>query len=98
MAQSINIKIAGRAYNLHVTSPEQEEVIRMAAEDINKKIAHYQEKFPTKGITEIMSFMALNVCMNNIILQKKVKDTKDEVDGLAEMLGSYLESNDKASR
>ena len=98
MAQSINIKIAGRAYNLHVTSPEQEEVIRKAAEDINKKIAHYQEKFPNKGMTEILSFMALNVCMNNIVLQKKCKDTKDEVDDLVEMLGSYLENIDRASR
>ena len=98
MAQSINIKIAGRPYNLTATSPEHEEVIRKAAEDVNRKIAQYQEKFPKTGMSDIISFMALNVCMNNIILQKKVKDTKDEVDGLTEMLGSYLETNDKASR
>jgi len=98
MAQSINIKIAGRAYNLLATSPEQEEVIRKAAEDINTKIAHYQEKFPSKGMTEIMSFMALNVCMNNIVLQKKVKDMKEAEEDLAGMLESYLENIDKASR
>ena len=98
MAQSINIKIAGRPYNLSAATPEHEEVIRKAAEDVNRKIEQYQQKFPKTGMSDIMAFMALNVCMNNIILQKKVKDTKDEVDGLAEMLGSYLESNDKASR
>ena len=59
MAQSINIKIAGRPYNLTATSPEHEEVIRKAAEEVNAKIAQYQEKFPNKGLTEILSFMAL---------------------------------------
>ena len=98
MAQSIKIKIAGREYPLLAASPEQEEVIRKAAEDINKKIDHYQEKFPTKGMIEIMSFMALNVCMNNIVLQKKLNDMKEAEEDLAGMLESYLENIDKASR
>ena len=98
MAQSINIKIAGRPYNLVATSPEQEEVIRKAADELNKKIALYQEKFPNKGMTEIMSFMALNVCMNNIVLQQKMHDMKQEGDDLAKMLESYLENIDKTSR
>ena len=72
MAQSINIKIAGRPYNLTATSPEHEEVIRKAAEDVNRKIAQYQEKFPKTGLSDIMAFMALNVCMNNIVLQKQI--------------------------
>ena len=37
MAQSINIKIAGRPYNLTATSPEHEEVIRKAADEVNSK-------------------------------------------------------------
>ena len=98
MAQSINIKIAGRPYNLTATSPEHEEVIRKAAEDVNRKIAQYQEKFPTKGLAEILSFMALNVCMNSIVLQKQVKAMKDAEESLARELGRYLDTIDKTSR
>ena len=98
MAQSINIKIAGRQYNLSATSPEHEEVIRKAADDVNRKISQYQEKFPNKGLTEIISFMALNVCMNSIMLQKQLKGMKDAEDGLAKELERYLEDIEKTSR
>ena len=98
MAQSINIKIAGRPYNLSATSPEHEEIIRKAADDVNKKIAQYHEKFPSKGLTEIMSFMALNVCMSNILLQRQVNTMKEGEELLAKDLERYLENIDKSSR
>ena len=98
MAQSINIKIAGRPYNLTATSPEHEEVIRKAAEEVNAKIAQYQEKFPTKGMIEILSFMALNVTMNNIVLKSQVKGMKDAEEVLAKELERYLENIEKTSR
>ena len=98
MAQSITIKIAGRPYDLTATSEEHEEVIRMAANDVNRKISQYQEKFPNKGMTEIMSFMALNVCMNNIVLNKHLKDMQEAEGKLAMELERYLEDTDKMSR
>jgi len=98
MAQSINIKIAGRPYNITATSAEHEEVIRKAADDINKKISQYQEKFPNKGLTEILSFMALNVSMANIVLQKQMKDMKDAESALAKELERYLDKIDDTSR
>jgi cell division protein ZapA (FtsZ GTPase activity inhibitor) len=75
-----------------------EEVIRKAADEINSKIAQYQDKFPNKGLTEILSFMALNVCMNNIILQKQALRMKDAEESLAKELERYLHYIDKSSR
>ena len=98
MAQSISIKIAERTYSLKVTSPDQEEVIRKAADDINRKVALYQEKFPDKGILEILSFVTLNVCMANITLQKQMKTMEDEETALAKELDGYLDNIDKNSR
>ena len=95
MAQSINIKIAGRPYNLSATSPEHEEIIRKAADEVNRKIAQYQEKFPSKGMTEIMSF---NVCMSNILLQRQVDGMKEDETRLAAELERYLENIDRNSR
>ena len=98
MAQSIKIKIAGRPYNLTATSPEHEEVIRKAADDVNRKIAQYQEKFPNTGMSDIMSFMALNVCIANITLQKQMKEMTEKEEMLAKELEGYLDNIDKNSR
>ena len=98
MAQSINIKIADRNYPLKVNSPEHEEVIRKAADDINKMVAKYQDRFPGKGMIEILSFVALNVCMSNITLQKQAQAMEEEGAALARELESYLENTDRNSR
>ena len=98
MAQSINIKIADRPYPLKVNSPEHEEVIRKAADDINKMVAKYQDKFPGKGMIEILSFVALNTCMSNITLNRQIKDMTDGEAMLAKELEGYLENIDKNSR
>ena len=98
MEQSIKIKIADREYPLKVSSPEKEEVIRKAAADLNKKINLYQDKYPTKGMIEILSFVALNVSMTNVVLQKQI-DTFNESEGLlAQELQNYLKNIDKNSR
>ena len=98
MAQSINIKIADRTYPLKVNSPEHEEVIRKAADDINKMVTKYQDRFPGKGMIEILSFVALNTCMSNITLNKQIKEMTDGEAVLAKELESYLENIEKNSR
>ena len=98
MSQSISIKIADRTYPLKVNSPEHEEVIRKAAEDINKMVAKYQDRFPGKGMIEILSFVALNTCMSNITLNKQMKEMTDAEEMLAKELEGYLENTDKNSR
>ena len=96
--QSISIKIADRPYSLKVTSPEQEEVIRKAAEEVNRKISAYQDRMPGKGMVELLSFAALNVCMSNINLQEQLKMLAQEEQGLVKELEGYLENIDKNSR
>ena len=98
MAQSINIKLADRTYPLKVNSPEHEEVIRKAADDINKMVAKYQEKFPGKGLVEILSFVALNTCMSNIPINRQMKELVDGEAMLAKELEGYLDNIDKNSR
>ena len=98
MEQSIKIKIADREYPLKVSSPEKEEVIRKAAADLNRKISLYQDKYPNKGMIEILSFVALNVSMMNVVLEKQVDSLKKGEENLASELQSYLENIDRNSR
>ena len=98
MEQSIKIKIADREYPLKVSSPEKEEVIRKAAADLNKKITLYQEKYPNKGMIEILSFVALNVSMTNVVVQKQIETMKESEESLAKELERYLDNIDKSSR
>ena len=98
MEQSIKIKIADREYPLKVSSPEKEEVIRKAAADLNKKITLYQEKYPNKGMIEILSFVALNVSMTNVVTQKQIEAMREGEENLAKELQGYLENMNKNSR
>ena len=98
MAQSITIKIADRPYSLKVTSPEQEELIRKAADEVNRKVSAYQDRMPGKGMVELLSFAALNVCMANLSLQDLLKEIAREEKSLADELEGYLENIDKNSR
>ena len=98
MAQNISIKIADRPYSLKVTSPEQEELIRKAADEVNRRVRAYQDKLPGKGTVEFLSFAALNVCMTNISLQEQLKDMAKEEKELADELEGYLDNIDKNSR
>ncbi len=95
MAQNITIKIADRPYSLKVNSPEQEELIRKAADELNRKVRAYQDKLPGKGTVELLSFAALNVCMANISLKDQLSEHAREEEVLARELEGYLENIDK---
>ena len=73
-------------------------MIRKAAADLNKKINLYQDKYPTKGMIEILSFVALNVSMTNVVLQKQIETFNESETVLAQEFQSYLENIDKNSR
>ena len=97
MEQSIKIKIAEREYPLKVTSPQQEEAIRKAAQEINRQIQAYQSRYADKTLVEL-SIMALNVCVNNISLNRQMRGVKEAEEILAKELEGYLDNIDKNSR
>ena len=91
MDQKISIKIAGRTYNLMATSPQQEEVYRLAAEAINKRLAAYTRKNPDKTIMDLMSLVALNETVYRIGLQKEEEAAENERGQLERDLDRYLQ-------
>ena len=98
MGQKIKVTIAEHEFELTATSPEHEEVIRIAAAEVNGKISQYQEKYPRKVLIDFALLTALNVCINNVVLLRHAKGMKDAEDSLVKELERYLEDTDKTSR
>ena len=98
MAQSINVTIAERSFPLKVNSPEHEELIRKAADESNRKVKFYQEKFPSKSNLEIISLVVLNTGIALAGLQKQMESVLKDEENLMKELDGYLENIDKYSR
>lgn len=97
MGQNIEIFIAGKSYKFTV-SQKQEEIMRKAAQEINTKIKLWQDKFPEKTLSEIVSIVALKICMTEMMMKEKMLEMQQDEVKLAEELDSYLENIDKNSR
>ena len=87
--------IADRSYPVQVKSPEHEEMIRKAVADINKKVKFYLEKFPTKGMVEVMTLVALNLGIMNCGLQMQVESAIEDEASLLKELEDYLQKADE---
>lgn len=92
MEQKIKIKIAEKVFELNAKSQEQEEIIRKAAAMVNSQLTSYQQKFQSKNMDDIFSFIALNDCMTIISLTKQLDAYKKEVQTLQGDLKSYLDN------
>ena len=90
MEQKITIRIAGKDFVLKASSPEEEELIRLAAIDINKHLAAYQTAFPGKALPDILSFVALSEGVAALSWQRKLEAAQGEVKDLSDTLGGYL--------
>ena len=98
MAQSITVTISGRDFPLKVNYPEHEELIRKAADEINRKVKFYLEKFPNKSLNEVMALVALNTGIAYAGLQKQMEIVLGAEANLAAELEGYLENIEKNSR
>jgi cell division protein ZapA (FtsZ GTPase activity inhibitor) len=95
MDQSITLKIAGKDYPLKASSPEMEQIMRIAAEAINKRLGQYNEKFPDKELLDKLVFVTLNETINRIATQRKLAAREEGEKKLLDEMTSYLDSIDR---
>ena len=91
MAQNIKLKIAGIEYPMVVQSPEMEEMMRIAADEISRKYAGYDAKYPDRTFVDKILIITLNETVNRIACQKKMQQLGNEAKGLQEDLEKYLD-------
>ena len=90
MDQNITLKIAGRDFPLKASSPEMEASMRIAAEDINKLMARYDEKYPDKEFAEKLLFVTLTETVGKIAALRKVNSMTDAEQKIMMELKAYL--------
>ncbi len=95
MAQRITVKIAERDYVFNAPNEENEELIRLAAAAINRKLAGYLAKYPGKNMVDILSFVALNECISSISLNRELDRLHKEAENLARETDAYLDNIEK---
>lgn len=95
MEQRIKIRISERTYNLKSENPEQEEMMRKAADEINRMIDAYQSRMQKKEMVDILSLVALNIGMECMKLHRSVHFLEAEALQLKEDTDGYLEDIEK---
>lgn len=98
MAQHIKVKIAEVEYSITALTPEYEELIRLAADEVNRRVAGYQSKYRDRSIAEILSFVALNVTMASIRNKRRIEALDKEEKALEQDTRIYLDKFQKDSR
>ena len=95
MDQKISIKIAERTFNLTAPTPEQEEVIRLAADAINRRLETFTRRNPGKNLVELMSMVALNEGVCRINIQREMAAKEAEAEQLGKDMANYLAQTGK---
>lgn len=95
MAQKITLKIGGHPYAFNAPTPDVEEAMRMAAEEINKKLDDFAAKFPGGKEVDRFAFVALNNTMRKIVLERRVAELRAEADALEKETEIYIGNTEK---
>ena len=88
--QSITLKIAGKEYPLKASTPEMEQLMRIAASEINAMLAKYKERYPDKSELDKLAFVTLNEAVGKLSAQRSAAKVVSETEKLGDSLGAYL--------
>ncbi len=92
MAQNIKLKIAGIEYPMVAATPEMEQAMRTAADEINRKYASYDAKYPDRTPLDKLIIVTLNETVNRIACQNLMKQLGAEAKDLKDETDAYLAS------
>ena len=95
MKSDLNIKvdIGGRPYSLTI-SREEEELVRKAAEDVNRTITKYSKAFEYKDMQDLYAMVTLQYASGLMQIEReksfKDKEMKDKLIEVDELLSEQL--------
>ena len=91
MARNIKVKISEREYSFTVANEEDEEVMRLAAIEVNKIVDGYLSKYPGRSMVDILSFAAINGWISSMRHKRVLDGVSGEATTLNSTIENYLE-------
>ena len=95
MDQSIKQKIAGKIYPLKAANPQMEQMMRIAAEDVNRTLAKLNERYPDTPLEDKLVFVAIQEAVAKLHTAKKYESLNNDVSSLSSELATYLAEIEK---
>lgn len=92
MDQKIRVRIAEHEYPMSAPTPELEKLIRLAAEEVNRKLSTYKTEHPGRSETDLLAFVALNKTIAAIATKMQLDAVNSEIESLGKDLGNYLDN------
>jgi cell division protein ZapA (FtsZ GTPase activity inhibitor) len=92
MAQDITLNVAGKLYRLSAATPEMEQLMRSAAQDVTSMLATFDSRFPESGFEDKLVFAAVQEAAGKLFAQKKMSRLVEELESLGTDLSAYLEA------
>ncbi|NBC83590.1 MAG: cell division protein ZapA [Bacteroidetes bacterium] len=95
---SIKVNVADRYYPLKIERKDEER-IRKAAKLINEKVLQYKQRYSDKDTQDFLAMAALQFVIKAIEneSEKDIAPIVDELKGLSDELGVFLEQRAKSS-
>ncbi len=95
MGQKVKLKIAGKEYPLTAVTPEQEQMMRLAAKDVNEMLDKFNARFPETDLEDKLAFVAVQEAVGKFYTKAILARVKSEANSLLSELESYLEGREK---
>ena len=96
--QNITLRIAGKEYPLKVKSPEAEQAMRLAAEEINNMLNVYNTNYPDRSDYDKMTLVCLGQAVSKISAKRAAAKLASDFDTLDDQLGNYLAGIEEKNR
>ena len=95
MGQSVKVKIAGKEYSLTAASEEQEQLMRLAAKDVNEMLDRFNERFVETDMVDKFAFVAVQEAVGKFYMKARLSQMGGEISSLSSELEAYLGEVDK---
>ena len=95
MAQDITLKVAGKPDRLSASTPEMEQLMRLAAADVSAMMTKFDARFPESRTEDKLTFVAIQEAAGKLSAQKKMSRLVEEVQALEGDVAAYLEGMKK---
>ncbi len=93
--QRIVLKIYLKEYEMFPKSEFEEHLMRVAAEEINKKISGLDTRFSEKEAIDKFIILAFQQTVSRLVCEKRLKKEEGELSVLNDELAAYLKGIDK---